>query len=464
MKAAIPSDVKELIKAVSNYSGRLAETIADSTKAVQQWLPANECMVQLFPLSQEAVTIGSDRWTATQAAWNSMDEANRSYQHGFDQENRIRVVRYDTQVRNIYFYFADWIDELVLCGESLRAIQRHRLSDRRITSSSFLSWPELSLSRNDFQYDGDYLLEQRTRYSDINQAKGTVSHNDLELVYSFRWDDAKPQRNLVDVTSNSGECLYVGYRHRKLLHRPQPVLIAFSLDVDDLGDESDADGLAGQCYSLEMTADFAWKFDRVLFCLPEAIARITQGSDVCQTGLEAGGINVQLSEELTSIAEQGGTWAWIDAGHEQCDALLQAALTHGIKVLLHVDDTTLAHPDMAARCAMGSVAAVVYKVEAPESSRVQETVRLIRQVMRSSLNSVRVLVGFDGKCELDLIDFLGATDADGVYVDRVELSRIIQALNQVGLHTDPSVPLTVDHRHVLHASSTDTDTHTVTEG
>ena len=94
----------------------------------------------------------------------------------------------------------------------------------------------------------------------VNNLRDWHANNDLEIVYRFKWDDERPTRRLIDVTSSFGEKLYVGYHYRKLLHRLRKAMIAFSLDVEDLGDESGGDGLVGQCYSLYMTADFAWEF------------------------------------------------------------------------------------------------------------------------------------------------------------------------------------------------------------
>jgi hypothetical protein len=435
----IPLDSEELIESVSAYSRRLSEIIAENEIAVEKWMPANEYMVQLLPLSQEAVTVGSDRWYTTKAAWHSKDEAGRYYEHGFDKEDRIRVVRYDTQVRRILMHDHGFIDELVLAGANLRGLTRHLFSEGRLLCSKVLSWPQLMLTRSDFSYDGDYLIEQRDWHS----------NNDLEIIYRFRWDDELPMRRLMDVTSSFGEKLYVGFHQRKLLHRPRKPIVAFSLDVDDLGDESNGDGLAGQCYSLEMTADFAWEFDRVLFCLPDAVAKITQESEVCNTGLEAGGIVGQSAHEIRTISKHGGTWAWIDASHKCLDAILQDAVQSGVKVLLRVDESTIAASNEIASLAFKSVAAIVCRLTESNGSIAREVVRAIRNATQPSTNLTRVLILVEGNCEIDLIDLINDSGADGIFIDRVELPRIITILNEFGLHSYTSVPLSVDRRHVL---------------
>jgi hypothetical protein len=440
MSEPIPPDSEDLIESVSGYSKRLSEIVSENEMAVQKWLPANEYMVQLLPLSQEAVTVGSDRWYTTNAAWHSKDEAGRYYEHGFDKEDRLRVVRYDTQVRRIFMHDQGFIDKLVLAGANLRGLTRHLFSEGRLLCSKVLSWPQLMLTRSDFSYDGDYLIEQRDWHS----------NNDLEIIYRFRWDDELPMRRLRDVTSSFGEKLYVGFHHRKLLHRPHKPLVAFSLDVDDLGDESDGDGLAGQCYSLEMTADFAWEFDRVLFCLPDAVAKITQESEVCNTGLEAGGIVGQSAHEIRTISKDGGTWAWIDASHKCLDAILQDAVQSGVKVLLSVDESTMAESNESASLPFKSVAAIVCRLKESNGSIAREVVRAIRNVTQPSENLTRVLILVEGNCEIDLIDLINDSGADGIFIDRVDLPRIITILNEFGLHSYTSVPLSVDRRHVLY--------------
>lgn len=395
----IPLDLEELIESVSAYSKRLLEIVSENELAVQNWLPANECMVQLFPLSQEAVTVGSDRWYTTNAAWHSKDEAGRYYEHGFDKEDRIRAVRYDTQVRRVFIHAHGLIDELVLAGGTLRGLYRHLFSNEYLLCSIFLSWPQLMLTQSEFTYDRDCLIEQRDWHA----------NNDLEIVYRLKWDDERPTRRLIDVTSSFGEKLYVGYHYRKLLHRSRKAMIAFSLDVEDLGDESGGDGLIGQCYSLYMTADFAWEFDRVLFCLPDAVAKITQESEICNTGLEAGGIAVQSAGEMRTICQHGGTWAWIDASHKMRDTLLQDAVQNGVKVLLSIDEATTTEFNELANIAFESVAAIVCRLTEPKDPIAREVVRAIRKATQSSSNLIRILILVDGNCEIDLIDLCSAT-------------------------------------------------------
>jgi hypothetical protein len=440
MSEPIPPDSEDLIESVSGYSKRLSEIVSENEMAVQKWLPANEYMVQLLPLSQEAVTVGSDRWYTTKAAWHSKDEAGRYYEHGFDKEDRIRVVRYDTQVRRIFIHDHGFIDELVFAGVNLRGLNRHLFSGGRLLCSKVLSWPELMLTRSDYSYDGDYLIEQRDWHS----------NNDLEIIYRFRWDCELPVRRLVEITSSFGEKLYVGFHHRKLLHRPHKPVVAFSLDVDDLGDESDGDGLAGQCYSLEMTADFAWEFDRVLFCLPDAVAKITQESEVCNTGLEAGGIVGQSAHELQTITKHAGTWVRLDASNVLLDDLVQDAVQSGVKALLVVDESAIADSNKMASLAFESVAAIVCRLTEPNGSSAREVVRATRNATQSSTNLIRILILVEGNCEIDLVDLVNDSGADGVFIDRVELSRVITVLNEFGLHSYTSVPLSVDRRHVLY--------------
>ena len=450
MADRIPSELSELAEAASAYAAKLNETIAECESQVQKWFPANECMVQIFPLHEEAVTVGSDRWYTTKAAWYRKDEAGHFYQHGFDDHDRIRIVHYDTQVLKVFVHGGSFLDELVLAGDSFRGVIRYLFKDGRLTSSRFVSWPGLSVTCTDFKYEGDTVSELRSRYSQIDQPSGSISTNELVHLCLFRWDDATPTRQLVDVTSNYGEILYVGYQHRKLVKQSVKPLVAFSLAVDDLGDESDGDGLAGQCYSLEMTADFDWQFDRVLLCLPEAISKVTEGSDVCSTGLDAGGVDIQTAGEIQAVAEQGGKWLWIDSDHGMRDLLLHEAEHNQMKVLLCVTEKALTdsnHLTSAARFAC--VDAIVCDLKETTPAKLAAVVRTIRKTLPSTWAHARVLVKFNADCGTELINFLEATGADGVTIERVDLATIIKLLNQVGLHSYTTVPVTVDSRHVL---------------
>ena len=79
-----------------------------------------------------------------------------------------------------------------------------------------------------------------------------------------------------------------------------------------------------------------------------------------------------------------------------------------------------------------------------------EVVHAIRKATQSSANLIRILFLFDGNCEIDLIDLINDSDVGGICIDRVEIARIITLLNEFGLHSYASVPLSVDRRHVLY--------------
>ena len=450
MLDGIPRELHELIDAVGAYSAKLADTISKSENCVQEWLLANECMVQLFPLSQEAVTVGSDRWYTTNGVWGSRDEAGRYYQHGVNKDGEVILVRHDTQVRKVFVRGEGFIDELILAGESLRGTVRYFFSVGKLSNSSYISWPVGSQIQRDYTYDGDYLLEERVRYSVIDLAEVTLTTNDIEPIHRLGWDNSRPKRNLIDVKSDRGELLYVGYHHLRLLNRPRKPIVAFTLNVDEMDDEAEADRLAGQCYSLEMTADFDWEFDRVLFCLPESVSKITQESDVCSTGLCAGGINVQSVEEMRAVAEQGGKWVWIDAIHEELDTMLNEASQNEMKVLLNVNAKAVrSWNNIAEATHFHAIAAIFCNLEEPDDANSRSAVCTIRDAMQSSAEKIRILIPFDPNCGTDLIDSIEAADADGVYIDRVDIWHMITLLNQVGLHSYTSVPLSVDSRHLL---------------
>jgi|GEM_PF-7077121 len=80
----------------------------------------------------------------------------------------------------------------------------------------------------------------------------------------------------------------------------------------------------------------------------------------------------------------------------------------------------------------------------------REVVHAIRKATQSSANLIRILFLVDGNCEIDLIDLINDSDAGGICIDRVEIARIITLLNEFGLHSYASVPLSVDRRHVLY--------------
>ena len=114
MRKKIPAEILELIRDLRNYAQNLSHWILEAEASVREWIPANELMVQFHPLRKEALTPGSDRWYTTQAGWRRKDDAGSEYHHGFDDQGRIRLVRFDTQLRQVYVYRDEVVDELRL--------------------------------------------------------------------------------------------------------------------------------------------------------------------------------------------------------------------------------------------------------------------------------------------------------------------------------------------------------------
>jgi hypothetical protein len=430
----------ELYAALASYVENERSLIAEAEKEVAVWKYASEEMQGPLPLNDVIGVRVGDRWHATKQRWFNTKPEEESFEHGFDQAGRLRIIKGGYRI--VLFVPADNVlNEIHLRGKE-SYFHRHILNDgiTRVRFGCYLQ--PLQYEREEYEFIGGRCTRCVTRSFYLESKSKQWVEATWTTIYRFEYDD----EGLLSVYRDMGAILgdnVLLYRRpgsdsksaAKIRHRRPMVAYSTELPVDD---EERNDAVYSNAYGLEMTIDDEYPVDTVILTPPELVSVVTQSTGVTSMGtVFAGSLTAPVNGDFKQLATDGAKWLLIDAGQAEDGTAMQAALDVKLDVILRIGDARRlpAVVQGVGKSKSGRMVIAIGSGGPIEPNVAQAQAAAVRrELLDLDMAESRIILAAPAD-EQNVMNYFEQEDIDGLLVCNTDFGAVVGMLRRIGLHS-----------------------------
>jgi len=431
----------ELYEAVQRYERDREQLMAEAEAAVVNWRFADDQMCSPLP-HYDAIEYRASggHWYAAKRRWYERDPHTVCFEHGFDVDGRIRLIR-RTQgwVATLFCYSADMVDRIRYYGQRWEPqLERYLLRDGRTQELYHYTLNPHQYHHEKFSYDGNRCIEsvERGRYLDTRE-RGWVDST-IVTIRRYEHDSLGLVRAFEEMGSWGNKLVYVRplSESRRLKREYRRPFVGYSFIPSAQGADPAA-AVSADAYGLEMNIDDEWPIDTVVLVGAEHLRSIANGDLTKRGTVHVGAAN----GDFKSVRGSGGKWVLLDA--RSPDLSIVEAMRAGLNVVLLLDGPEQLSQAVAVVRKLPHKR-IVFAVRLAHGTSPQ-TAQQAAQAVRTALGKFRlaksrvVIVPPDDETSVDYA-YVSQPDVDGAFLPAANFASAIEILAQLALHHSATGP------------------------
>jgi hypothetical protein len=413
--------------------------IAEVEKEVAVWKYASEEVQGPLPLNDVIGVRVGDRWYATKQRWFKTKPKKESYEHGFDQAGRLRIIKGGYRI--VVFVPADNVlNEIHLRGKD-SYFHRHILNDgiTRVRFSCYLQ--PLQYDREEYEYSGGRCTRCVARSFYLDSKTDQWVEAKWTTIYRYEYDD----EGLLSVYRDMGAILgdnVMLYRRSgsdsksTAKSRRRRPMVAYSIELP-VGDEERNHAVYCDAYGLEMTIDDEYPVDTVILTPPELVSVVTQNTGATSMGtVFAGSLTAPVNGDFKRLVTDGANWLLLEADQTEVGTAVQAALNVKLDVILRVGEARRLPPVLQEikKSKSGRIVIAIGSGDPIEPNVAQAQAAAVRrELLDFGMAESRIILAAPAD-EQNVMDYFKQEDIDGLLVCKTNFGAVVGMLRRFALH------------------------------
>jgi hypothetical protein len=426
-----------LFEAMQQYQRSERKLLAEANASVVEWKFASEDMFGLFPLFDQIGFHADDYWRPANRRWLERDPDGFAYQHGFDTQGKVRIIKEAKGWTRLFTYFDEMVDEMRF--GSRPHLKRYLLENGRTVALYDCDLNPEQYSHEIFEFDGNRCVKSVEQVWFVLEGKWQTAR--WQTTCEFEYDDEGLIRVFRDMGNIFGgrRLVYVRPKPKgqgKVRSRARRFFVGYSIIPPADGDP--AQDAYSNAYGLEMTIDDEWPIDTVLLVDPSLVHVVTEDTGVTSMGTVFAGIrSIPADGDLKEVKAAGAQWALLDASEPQVGESIRAVLGEKLSVILIVSAPDQIQP------ILGKFAKVTAKqlviAFRPKGKGSAEKSQIAASAIRKELQllnckNARVVIA-GGLTKDNILEYLAQPDIDGALLEDDYFSATLDLLSTIGVNS-----------------------------
>lgn len=416
--------------------------ITEAEHQVVQTRFGNTEMVGFNPLFLDVSLRTDSGWHPASRQWLAGDHHKDAWEHGFDTENKVRLIR-NSYLTKLFVYRESEIDVVLFPNKNANiTFSRYILEDGQVSEcwSCFTSPKQYQVELFKYSHGKAIASEVRTWYDSPEGwkesrlvAKHTFDHDSHGLLRAYQDSgfSSSGAMKLVFVRPGMGRI--------QQQRRARRVFVGYSIALGP--DEPDkAHRVYSDAYGIEMSISIESQcpVDIVLTAPPRLVHVITKSTDVTSTeNISAGASFVSGICDIRKTRRSGGKWVLVDASNPTVEQQIRRILRTKLAIIVCVHNFSEATKTVQLFDELNSdrlvVALKFAEIATPTSA--QTAAVKIREIMKQrGCNKSRIVVA--SKIEpSEAVEFVVEHDIDGVFLCDASFADLLDALVPIVLES-----------------------------